>query len=167
MEESVIKKQNNGIKDANEKQDFFAITKDCKSWRVKLKTMLIFLLILLSWFVVIQYITAEKYVAIVNVLGENEQISAGENKDLIDYGNLPKGSSSTRFITISNSGNSDIYIKILKIGGIGKLIKVNRNDFFLRSKEIEKLEFSVETEADTKEKEYTGKVIIFKIPKIL
>ncbi|MCK5085110.1 hypothetical protein KAK05_00185, partial [Candidatus Parcubacteria bacterium] len=73
---------------------------------------------------------------------------------------------STRFVTIENNGNMNIYVAVVKYGGIAELIKISRNNFVLDPGEKEKLEFLLEMPISANKEEYTGKVIIFKLPKL-
>ena len=136
------------------------LVRQAKSWWL-------FLAILLVWIVVLQYIAAEKYQAVVKVVGESEEVSANVTTDGLDFGFLPRGNSSTRFVTIQNKGAHDVYVKIYKWGGITEFIEINRNGFVLKAGESENLEFSLKIPSGSEEKEYKGKIIVFEIPKFL
>lgn len=127
----------------------------------------LFLAILLVWVGVMQYIVAEKYPVVVKVVGESEELSANAISDGLDFGTLPKGDFSVRFVTVENKGNRDVYVKIYKWGGAGKFIEIDRNDFVLGAGGSENLEFRLEVPSGAQEKQYKGRVIIFEIPKIL
>lgn len=136
------------------------IIKQTKSWWL-------FFAVLLVWVGAVQYFAAEKYQAVVKVVGENRETSVNTAADGLDFGSLTEGNSSTRFVTVKNNGKRDVYVKIYKLGEISKLIKINRNDFALGAGENKNIEFLLEVPSGAKEKEYKGKVLIFKIPKIL
>ena len=60
----------------------------------------------------------------------------------------------------------DIYVAVVKYGGIAELIKVSRNNFVLDPGEKEKLELLLEMPISADKEEYKGKVLIFKLPKV-
>ncbi len=123
-----------------------------------------FLLIFISWLFFLQYLVAEKYAASVRVIEQNEQVKANINATGLDYGELSKGNSSTRFITLENNGGSSFYIIIFKVGNIGNLLTADKNNFVLSPGKIEKVEFLLEVPKETDKKTYQGKIVIFKIP---
>lgn len=130
-----------------------------------LKMAVLFIVFLLAWFVIVQYIAADKYEAVVRVVEEGGKIGVNPLTDRLDYGDLPKGNASTRFVTIENNGSMNIYVAIVKYGGIAELIEVSRNNFVLSSGEKEKLELLLEMPISANKEEYKGKVVIFKLPK--
>ncbi len=121
-------------------------------------------LILMIWFISVQYIAADKYEAVVKISDTNK-VGVNPSTDKLDYGDLPKGKTSTRFITIENNGSMASYIKIVKTGSIGELITLSKNDFELKPKEKEKLELTLSLPISADLEEYKGEVIVFKIPK--
>ena len=131
-----------------------------------LKMTALFIVFLIAWFAAVQYIAADKYEAVVKVMEEGGKIGVNPMTERLDYGDLPKGNASTRFITIENNGDMDIYVAIIKYGGIAELIKINRNNFVLNPGEKEKLELPLEMPISADKESYEGKVIIFKLPKL-
>lgn len=138
-----------------------------KKFMKRAKSWLPLFVILLVWIGVMQYVVAEKYQAVVKVVGESEQVSTNVTTDGLDFGSLPRGNASTRFVTIENKGARDVYVKIYKWGGISKFIETNRGSFILKAGENENLEFSLKIPSGAEEKEYKGKIIVFEIPKFL
>lgn len=136
------------------------IIKQAKSWWL-------FFAVLLVWIGAVQYSAAEKYQAVVKVVGENRETTVNAVADGLDFGSLVEGNSSARFVTIKNNGKYGVYVKVYKLGEIGKFIKIDRNDFVLGAEESKNIEFLLEVPSGAKEKEYKGKVLIFKLPKIL
>ncbi|MDD3006971.1 MAG: hypothetical protein PHX30_05355 [Candidatus Pacebacteria bacterium] len=174
MEENISSEERNApagreIGAGEGKNDNFSVQKKDRLKKAMKQTRfwLLFFAILLVWMGVMQYFVAEKYRAFVKIVGEGEEVSANATTDGLDFGILPRGNSSTRFITINNQGERDIYVKIYKWGEIGKFIETNRNDFVLEAGKGENLEFMLEVPSGAEEKEYGGKVVIFEIPKIL
>lgn len=141
--------------------------KKAKKLARRAKSWWLFFAILLVWIGVMQYVVAEKYQAVVKVVGESEQVSTNVTTDGLDFGSLPRGNASTRFVTIENKGARDVYVKIYKWGGISKFIETNRGSFILKAGENENLEFSLKIPSGAEEKEYKGKIIVFEIPKFL
>ena len=131
-----------------------------------LKMTVLFIIFLMAWFAIVQYMAADKYEAVVKVMEEGGKIGVNPMTERLDYGDLPKGNASTRFITIENRGGMDIYVAVVKYGGIAELIKVSRNNFVLDPGEKEKLELLLEMPISADKEEYKGKVLIFKLPKV-
>ena len=131
-----------------------------------IKCIILFIIFLIAWFAIVQYMAADKYEAVVKVMEEGGKIGVNPMTERLDYGDLPKGNASTRFVTIENNGNMNIYVAVVKYGGIAELIKISRNNFVLDPGEKEKLEFLLEMPISANKEEYTGKVIIFKLPKL-
>ena len=131
-----------------------------------IKCIILFIIFLIAWFAIVQYMAADKYEAVVKVMEEGGKIGVNPMTERLDYGDLPKGNASTRFVTIENNGKMDIYVAVVKYGGIAELIKISRNNFVLDPGEKEKLEFLLEMPISANKEEYTGKVIIFKLPKL-
>ena len=131
-----------------------------------LKMTVLFVVFLAAWFAIVQYMAADKYEAVVKVVEEGGKIGVNPMTERLDYGDLPKGNASTRFVTIENSGGMDIYVMVVKYGGIAELIKVSRNNFVLDPGEKEKLELSLNMPISANKEEYKGKVVIFKLPKV-
>lgn len=123
-------------------------------------------LILVAWIAVIQFVAAEKYDVTVTVTGEAAETDQKAEAEGLDFGSLSKGGSSVRYVTVKNGGKSDIYVKIYKLGGVAGLVKANRDGFTLKAGKSENLEFTVDVPENAQEKEYTGRIIIFQMPKL-
>lgn len=166
-ESNVLTGQEVGAGEGTEKNVSTRRAEKLKKVMRRVKSGWLFLAILLVWVGVMQYIVAEKYPVVMKVVGESEEISANAMSYGLDFGALPKGNSSVRFVTIDNKGNRDVYVKIYKWGGASKFIEIDRNNFVLEAGGSENLEFRLEVPSGVTEKQYKGKVIIFEIPKIL
>lgn len=129
-----------------------------------LRMAVLFIAFFAAWIGIVQYMAADKYEAVVKVIEEGGKVGVNPSTDKLDYGDLPKGNASTRFITIENNGAMSIYVIVIKTGDIGELIKLNRNNFELKPNEKEKLELSLSLPISADKEEYKGKVIVFKIP---
>ena len=140
-----------------------------KKWKSKklIKIIIYTIALLLIWITAIQYISADKYEAVVNVLEQNEKVGINPTSDRLDYGDLPKGKRLSRSIVIENNGNINIYVIVLKTGSISEIIKISRNNFVLNSGDKEKIELPLELPISADKNKYDGRIIIFKIPKLL
>lgn len=136
------------------------------SLRKRIKIICIACTAFIAWLAVAQYILADKYEATVKVVEKGAQTGINPLTDKIDYGDLPKGKSSTRLLTIDNRGKTDVYVKIVKIGSIAELIKIDKDDFILRPQNQEKVEMSVKIPISADQPAYNGQVIILKMPKL-
>lgn len=131
-----------------------------------LKMAFLFMLLLVVWFALVQYLAADKYGAVVKVVEEGGKIGVNPTAESLDYGDLPKGNALTRFITVENNGDLDVYVMIAKVGGISELIKIDKNNFVLSSGDSAKIELLLEMPISADKEGYEGKVIIFKLPKL-
>ncbi|MFZ2969939.1 MAG: hypothetical protein WA063_02220 [Minisyncoccia bacterium] len=130
------------------------------------KKILIVIILAIVWIGIVQYISADKYEAVVRVVEQGGDVGVNPMTDRLDYGDLPKGNSASRFISIENNGTMAIYVKIVKNGNIGELIKISKNDFELKPGEKEKLELSLSLPISADREEYKGGVTVFKIPRL-
>jgi hypothetical protein len=122
------------------------------------------LLILLGWIALIQFQTAERYQAKVAVGEPAAQAESIGAEDQLDYGRMPKGDTSTRFISLTNGGERDVYIRVMETGSIAGIMKLEEKSFILRAGESRQLDLAVSIPKETKKGAYSGTVIIFKIP---
>lgn len=113
----------------------------------------------------VQLIYAEKYDALVQVIGEN-RVGVNPTGDRLDFGDLPRGKGATRAVTLSSGGTQSSYIAVWTFGDISELMKVNRNYFTLTGGKSQKLEFTVYIPASAELRYYRGKVWILKVPKL-
>jgi len=143
-------------------------TKKRKKWTAGkiFKTAILLVVLAFVWVGITQYFAADKYNAIVQVQEKDKGVGVNPATEKLDFGDIPKGDGLIRFITIENSGEMDVYVKIIKTGSISDLIKISRNNFILSSGNKERIEFSLEMPISANKKEYKGKVIIFKLPKL-
>ncbi len=133
-----------------------------RSWvRVLLQAVLLAVLAV----VVVQLVYAEKYQAVVNVIAEN-RIGVNPTGERLDFGDLPKSKGATRAVTLESAGDRSAYVMVWYFGGISDLLKVSRNYFYLEPGKKEKLEFSVYVPESAEVRQYTGRVLIFKVPRV-
>jgi len=121
--------------------------------------------VLVGILLVIQYINAAKYEALVQVI-EEDVVGVNPTGERLDYGDLPRDKSAVRMVTLKSEGDTGAYVIVWMRGELGNLMNVNKNFFTLEPKTEEKLEFSVYIPNSAEFKYYYGKVVIFQIPKI-
>lgn len=121
-------------------------------------------LVLILIFIAVQFINADRYDALVQVIDDN-RVGVNPTGSKLDFGDLPHNKEAVRTVTMSSSGNSASYIIVWKRGDISDFIKLNKNFFTLSPRSTEKLEFTVSIPDSAENRYYKGKVTIFKIPK--
>lgn len=131
-----------------------------------IKKVLATVLVILGLVVAVQVVAAEKYQAVVKVVEEKGAVGVNPLADKLDFGDLSKGSSATRYVNLENNGRFRIRILTLKFGGISDLIKVSKNNFVLRPGDKEKLEFRLTMPPSATADSYSGWVWVFKIPSL-
>ncbi len=124
------------------------------------------ILVLAFIFLAVQYVNAEKYDALVQVV-DSDKIGVNPTGERLDFGDLPKDKTAVRTVSLVNQSPYKVssYIMVWKFGEIGDLMKVDKNYFTLKSGQGEKLEFTVRTPNSAEYRYYRGKVIVFQIPK--
>ena len=114
----------------------------------------------------VQVLVADKYQAQVLVIEGKGKVGVNPTAEKLDFGDLSGDTSAARYITL-NAGGMDTYIYIWKFGSIAELMKLNDNNFTMEKGDEKKLELSVymPLSAPVGEK-YTGRVWIFKVPRV-
>ena len=130
------------------------------------KFIALIIVLLVIWLGAIQIMAAERYNAVVNVIeGENKMVINPTN-ELLDFGDLSRDTGSSRFVTLKNPGKKDKRIVVIKYGSISEIMKIDRSNFVLKPGEEVKLEFHVQVPVSAPYKKYSGKIVIFKYPKL-
>ena len=162
------KELNNTKSELEELRNVKIQTMEKKKWTAKkiLKLVALFVIAVFVWVGAVQYMAADKYSAVVKVQEEDKGVGVNPTTEELDFGDLPKGNGLMRFVTIENGGEMDVYVKIVKTGGISDLIEINKNNFVLSSGDSVKIELLLEMPISANKEEYKGKVIIFKLPKL-
>ena len=114
----------------------------------------------------VQVLVADKYQAQVLVIEGEGKVGVNPTAEKLDFGDLSGDTSAARYITL-NAGGMDTHIYIWKFGSIAELMKLSDNNFTMEEGDEKKLELSVymPLSAPVGEK-YTGRVWIFKVPKV-
>src|SRR3989338_4115332 len=129
------------------------------------KIILWVIAVLVGVALVIQYINAEKYESLVQVM-EEDKVGVNPRGERLDFGDLPRGKSAVQVVTLESSGNTPAYVMVWNRGEMGDFLKVSRNFFTLEPGKTEKLEFTTFIPNSAEFRYYYGKVVIFQIPKI-
>lgn len=127
----------------------------------------IILIILGVIFLFAFYVTldANKYRALVRVVPGEGRIGVNPTDQALDFGDLSRGTSAVRRVTIENSTPFAFYVFAMRLGGIRTLIELDKNHFRLPPRSSDQIEFSVYLPASAEvDRVYTGRVFLFKIP---
>ena len=85
----------------------------------------------------------------------------------LDFGDLSRGNGMTRYVTLNNGGRFSINVFVWKFGEVADLVKVSKSSFTLKPSEDYKLAFDISIPVSAETKIYSGRVWIFRIPKII
>ena len=124
-----------------------------------------FIIALIVILALVQYFSAAKYPALVQVIKE-DRIGVNPTGNALDFGDLPRDKSAVRTVDLVSNGGIGSYIMVWKFGGISDLVKVDKNYFTLKPHTTERLEFTAYIPNSANYQYYKGQVIIFQIPKI-
>lgn len=123
----------------------------------------VFLIVFLFVFYV--SLDANKYQAQVRVIEGEGKVGVNPTTEKLDFGDLSRGTSAVRTVTIQNGSVVPMYVAIITFGGISDLMKFEKNNFVLHTDEEQKVEFTVYMPASAQiNSAYTGRVYVFKIP---
>ncbi len=123
----------------------------------------IFLVIFLFIFYVV--LDANKYRALVHVIEGEGKIGVNPTDLALDFGDLSRGTSAVRRVDIKNGTFMPVFVFMFKTGSISDLMKIDKNYFRLKGGEEAKIEYTTYMPASAEiDKNYTGRVYLFKIP---
>ena len=123
--------------------------------------------IFLIVFLFVFYVTldANKYAAQVRAIEGEGKVGVNPTTERLDFGDLSRGTSAVRTVSIKNDSFTPFFVTMIKMGGIRSLMKIDKNNFMLRRGQEEKIEFTTYMPASADiDKMYSGRVYIFKIP---
>ncbi len=127
--------------------------------------ILIGVLVIIFLFVFYVALDANKYKAMVRVIEGQGRVGVNPTAESIDFGDLSRGTSAVRRVDLKNATFMPVYVMIWKTGLISDLMKIDKNFFTLKPGASEKIEFSAYMPASAEiDKEYNGRVYLFKIP---
>lgn len=122
---------------------------------------------LLVIFAIYLSVDANKFRATVHVVEGESVIGVNPTTESLDFGDLSRGSSAVRRITLKNNTFMPVYVKVVKLGGIADLIDVDKDKFKLAAKQEVTIEFSLFMPASaTIDSTYSGRVMIFRMPTV-
>jgi len=130
-----------------------------------IKKILIVISVIILVFIVVQLVNASRYKMVVNVVDEEGVMGVNPTTERLDFGDLSRNGGMVRYVTLENGGKIPIYVAVLKLGGISDLVDVNKNYFVLESGESAELAFEIKIPVSAETKQYSGRAIVFKIPK--
>ncbi len=123
-------------------------------------------LVVVIWFLGVQWFAAERYKMLVNVKAEDNIMGINPLAENLDFGDLSHNLGATRIVTLKNDSKSDRYILIWKQGEIADMVKTEKNSYVLKAGEELKIEFTIQIPPSAEPRGYQGKAIIFRWPKI-
>ena len=130
------------------------------------KIVLIIIILFVAWFGAIQYMSADRYTAVVNVIEGVDKVGVNPTTELLDFGDLSRDTAQTRTVTLVNTGKMTKYIQIWKKGELAEIMTLSKNNFELKSGEEYRLEFTVKIPSSAEYRKYEGSVAIFNWPKV-
>lgn len=88
--------------------------------------------------------------------------------DRVDFGKVPLEATTTKAVSLENTGKVPNYVKVFVFGSIGDMVKVEPNSFTLEKGEKRdiRLRLTMPDSAPTGKK-FTGRVVILHLPKRL
>ncbi len=131
-----------------------------------LKKIILIIIGIIVLLAIIQIVNAAKYKMVVNVKEGENIMGVNPLTDKLDFGDLSRNNGMTRYVTLKSSGNASTYIIVWKFGEISDLVKIDSNYFVLKPGEEKKLAFEIQIPPSAQVKQYSGWVIIFRLPKI-
>ena len=131
----------------------------------KIKLTLIIIGAIIVLLIVVQCVNAAKYRMVVNVVEGENVMGVNPLADKLDFGDLSRNNGMTRYVTMKSEGGVETYVMVWKFGGIADLVKLNKNNFVLKSGEEVKLAFEIQIPPSAEVKKYSGWTVIFRIPK--
>mgnify|MGYP001571902816 CR=1 FL=1 len=131
-------------------------------------------IILIVCFLFVFYVVldANKYRMQVLVIEGEGKVGVNPTTELLDFGDMSRGTTAVRTVTINNGTISPMYVMIWKMGGLSELVDVSdkatgeaASAFKLKPNTEVKVDFSASMPASAEiGKEYSGRVFIFKVP---
>ena len=132
----------------------------------RIKKLLIILGIILIVFIGVEFISAAKYKTVVVVADKQGVVGINPLTESLDFGELSKGSSISRFVTLKSQGKISTFVIVVITGGIKDLIEIDKNYFTLSGGEEQKIDFHLDIPISADKEKYKGRVFIFRLPKI-
>ena len=111
------------------------------------------------------YLSTTVYQSQVIVKPSGDPIGINPLEDRVDFGDVPQGSAVSKTLEFNNEGTVPNKVRIIVMGGISDLVKVPEKSFTLQPGEQKSVEFElVMPPSATPEEEFTGRVIVVRLP---
>lgn len=155
------------VKNMNQENNNISTNSDPDKQKMPIgKKVLWIITAVIIFIAVVQIAVADKYQAQVLVIAGEKKVGVNPTAEKLDFGDLSADTSAIRYVTLT-AGGMDTFISIIKFGSISELIKLSENNFIITKGDEKKIEFSLYMPPSAPvEKKYTGRVWIFKMPKI-
>lgn len=134
---------------------------DLKQWE-KAVSIVCAIIILFLFYVTLD---ANKYQAVVRVVEGEGRVGVNPTTERLDFGDLSRGTSAVRTVTVKNGTVMPMYVVMVKTGNISDLVDIDTNYFKLMRGAEQKIEFQTYIPASAAiDTAYSGRVYLFKIP---
>ena len=111
-----------------------------------------------------------KYETKVSIIEQQNtsELHLGITADNLEFGVMPPGSVSKRFLNLANDDEIDYKILLIVKGNISSMVKFDKNDFILHKGEYAKVTVSLDSSIALTTGNYTGEVsVVSKRPRLL
>ncbi|MEK7493634.1 MAG: hypothetical protein AAB630_00605 [Patescibacteria group bacterium] len=134
---------------------------DLKFWE-KAVSIVCAVLVLFLFYVSLD---ANKYQAVVRVVEGEGRVGVNPTTERLDFGDLSRGTSAVRTVTIKNGTIMPMYVMMVKTGSIADLVDIDTNYLKVPRGAEQKIEFQTYIPASAAiDATYKGRVYVFKIP---
>lgn len=134
---------------------------DLKLWE-KAVSVACVILVLFLFYVALD---ANKYQAVVRVVEGEGRVGVNPTTERLDFGDLSRGTSAVRTVTIKNGTIMPMYVVMVKTGNIADLVDIDANYFKISRGGEKSIELQTYVPASAViDVTYGGRVYVFKIP---
>jgi len=134
---------------------------DLKRWE-KAVSIVCVVLVLFLFYVSLD---ANKYQAVVRVVEGEGRVGVNPTTERLDFGDLSRGTSAVRTVTIKNGTIIPMYVVMVKTGNIADLVDIDANYLKVPRGAEQRIEFQTYVPASAAiDATYKGRVYVFKIP---
>lgn len=134
---------------------------DLKRWE-KVVSVVCAVLVLFLFYVTLD---ANKYQAVVRVVEGEGRVGVNPTTERLDFGDLSRGTSAVRTVTIKNGTIMPMYVVMVKTGNIADLVDIDTNYLKVPRGAERSIEFQTYVPASAViDVTYKGRVYVFKIP---
>jgi len=134
---------------------------DLKRWE-KAVSVACAILVLFLFYITLD---ANKYQAVVRVVEGEGRVGVNPTTERLDFGDLSRGTSAVRTVTVKNGTIMPMYVVMVKTGSIADLVDIDINYLKVPRGAEQKIEFQTYIPASAViDATYKGRVYLFKIP---